>query len=42
MMVILVLMTFQRQPSLHPSLFAFRVVDYVGVSHRRQFTGSVL
>lgn len=29
------------KPSFHPALLAFRVMRHVGVTHRRQFTGSV-
>jgi hypothetical protein len=29
------------KPGLHPPLFAFWIVRYVGVAHRGQFTGSI-
>ena len=38
----LVLMPFQRQSRLHPALLTLSVVDNIGVSHRRQFTGGVI
>ena len=30
-----------RQPGFHPPLLSFWIVRYVGVTHRRQFTGGV-
>jgi hypothetical protein len=34
-------MAFGRQSRIHPSLFAFRVITDVRISHGRQFTGGV-